>query len=162
MAWTAPAPCAEPTGEWLVADSSARIWIEKCGEQYWGIVAWEKAPGQDTENPDPAKRGQPTLGLPVLLGMKPVETDQWEGEVYNAKNGKTYSARLLLQDADSLKVEGCLIGGFLCLGEVWTRIVQNRRPAGSAANICSRLNLPGPPHQGRLEQNSGRHRANQR
>ena len=67
----APAAAADPKGVWLVDDRSAQIQIENCGGAYWGIVLWERSPGRDTENPDPSLRGRPTLGIPILLGMRP-------------------------------------------------------------------------------------------
>src|SRR5580700_110721 len=86
-----PALADEPTGDWLAADGNAQIHIENCGNALWGFVAWEKEAGRDTENPDPSKRDRPTLGLPILLNMQAStkKPGWWDGEVYNAQNGKT-------------------------------------------------------------------------
>jgi uncharacterized protein (DUF2147 family) len=124
---------AEPTGEWLVADGDARIRIEKCGERYWGVVSWERKPGVDTNNPDPAKRGRPTLGMPVLLGMAPVEANRWNGQVYNSENGKTYTAHISLSGPDTLNIEGCILGGLLCGSQKWARAPIEMPAAGSTA-----------------------------
>ena len=124
---------AEPTGEWLVADGDARIRIEKCGERYWGVVSWERKPGIDTNNPDPAKRGRPTLGMPVLLGMAPVEANRWNGQVYNSENGKTYTAHISLSGPDTLNIEGCILGGLLCGSQKWSRAPVEMPAAGSTA-----------------------------
>lgn len=124
-ATAAPAPRANPTmgptGEWLVENGYAHIKIDNCGESLWGVVSWEKKPGRDTNNPDPSKRDRPTLGLPILLDMKPTEANRWEGEVYNAENGKKYSSSISLGGPDTLRIEGCVLG-FLCGGENWTRV----------------------------------------
>ena len=78
---TGPALAAElsPIGDWLVKDGYANIRIDNCGGKMWGIVAWEKTPGGiDTENPDPAKKTRPILGMPILIGMKPTkEPNKW-------------------------------------------------------------------------------------
>lgn len=117
----APAIAAEPTGEWLVADGVARVRIESCANRLWGLISWEKEPGgTDKENPDPAKRVRPTLGMPILLGMQPTNPNRWEGEIYNAQNGKTYTANISLASPDQLQVQGCVLG-FLCGGQTWTR-----------------------------------------
>ncbi len=109
-----------PVGEWLVANGMARIKIEQCGKDMWGVISWEQQPGgRDSNNPDPAKRARPTLGLPILLGMK-AGSDRWEGQVYNARDGKTYDASVRLISPDVLEIEGCVLG-FLCGGEEWTR-----------------------------------------
>jgi len=113
---------AEPTGEWRTANGVANIRIDDCDGVLWGIISWEKEPGGvDSQNPNPAERSRPTLGLHILLAMKPTKPGLWQGEVYNAENGKTYDSRISLTSPDVLKVEGCVLG-ILCGGESWTRI----------------------------------------
>lgn len=112
---------ANPTGEWLVAKRVARIKIVNCDNRLWGVVAWETNPGVDSNNPDPAKRTRPTLGMPVLLGMEQAEPNKWKGEIYNAEDGKKYSSSITLLNPDLLKVQGCVLG-ILCGGENWTRV----------------------------------------
>src|SRR5215212_1919725 len=88
---------ADPVGDWLVKDGYANIRIDNCAGKMWGIVAWEKTPGGlDVENPDPAKKTRPILGLPILIGLapNPKEPGKWSGEIYNSQNGKMYSASI--------------------------------------------------------------------
>jgi uncharacterized protein (DUF2147 family) len=164
-----PSIAAEPLGDWLVENKGAQIRIENCGGSLWGVVSWETKPGQDTENPDPAMRGRPTLGMPILIDMKPAtveswgKTEQrWKGQVYNAQNGKTYEANIKLQTPDVLKIEGCVLGGIFCGGQEWTRVSSPNPPAGQpkgnapkstpkgavpVSDVCSRVaNLPGRTH----------------
>src|SRR5215467_4277895 len=116
------AAAAEPTGEWRTANGAANIRIDDCDGILWGIVSWEKEPGGlDSNNPNPAARNRPTLGLHILRGMKPTKPGLWQGEVYNAENGKIYDARISLTSPDVLRIEGCVLG-FLCGGENWTRV----------------------------------------
>jgi uncharacterized protein (DUF2147 family) len=114
---------ADPTGDWLVADGVANIRVAQCNGSMWGVVAWEKQPGgRDSNNPDPAKQSRPTIGMPILLDMKKKPgADSWEGQVYNAKDGQTYSSSITPIDADHLEIKGCVLG-FLCGGETWTRV----------------------------------------
>jgi uncharacterized protein (DUF2147 family) len=120
---TASALAADPTGDWLVADGVAHIRVAECNGSMWGAVAWEKEPGGvDEHNPDASKRSRPTLGIAVLSNMKKKSgVDQWEGEVYNANDGKTYSSTIKPVGSDKLEIQGCVLG-FLCGGETWTRI----------------------------------------
>jgi uncharacterized protein (DUF2147 family) len=122
MSCAAAAPASDPTGDWRVADGVANIRVAQCGASMWGVVAWEKEPGgRDRNNPDVSKQSRPTLGMPILLDMKKKPgTDSWEGQVYNAKDGQTYSSWIRPIDADHLEIKGCLLG-FLCGGETWTR-----------------------------------------
>ncbi len=117
FAATAPAWAQDPTGIWLVEDGTAHIRIVKCGNSFWGVVSWEKTPGgRDTKNPDASKRSRPTLGMPTLLDMRASDPGEWEGKVYNAENGRTYDASIELDDANTLNIEGCVLG-VLCGGE---------------------------------------------
>jgi uncharacterized protein (DUF2147 family) len=140
IAPVAAAP-ADPTGEWLVEKGLARIRIVNCDNALWGVVAWERRPDTDRNNPDPRLRSRPTLGMPVLLGIKPAERNRWEGRIYNAQDGRTYQANISLRNPNVLEVRGCVLG-FLCGGEDWSRV----DPQSSAA----------PAHAPRATTGSGR------
>src|ERR1044071_8664805 len=80
---------AEPIGEWVVASKKAHIRIVDCAGTLWGVVSWQQsAGGVDAKNPDPAKRGRPTLGMPVLMDLKANGANNWAGALYNSNNGK--------------------------------------------------------------------------
>jgi uncharacterized protein (DUF2147 family) len=119
----APALAADPTGDWKVADGVANIRVAECNGSMWGVVAWEQTPGgRDTNNPDVSKQSRPTLGMPILIDMKKKPSgDQWEGQVYNAKDGQSYSSTIRPIGSDQLEIRGCVMG-FLCGGETWTRV----------------------------------------
>jgi len=118
----ATALAADPTGDWRVADGVANIRIAECNGSMWGAVAWEKTPGgRDSNNPDVSKRNRPTLGMTILFDMKrKAGLDQWEGRVYNAKDGQFYNSTIKPLGSDQLEIQGCVLG-FLCGGETWTR-----------------------------------------
>src|SRR4051794_21454385 len=120
---SAAALAADPTGDWRVADGVANIRVAECNGSMWGVVAWEKTPGgRDKNNPDVSKQNRPTLGMPILIDMKKKPcVDQWEGQVYNAKDGQLYSSTIKPVGADQLEIQGCVLG-FLCGGETWTRV----------------------------------------
>src|ERR1700719_49458 len=117
------AEAADPTGDWRVADGVANIRVAQCNGSMWGVVAWEQTPGgRDTNNPDVSKKNRPTLGMPILIDMKKkAGADQWEGQVYNAKDGQLYSSTIKPVGSDQLEIQGCVLG-FLCGGETWTRV----------------------------------------
>jgi uncharacterized protein (DUF2147 family) len=113
---------ADPTGDWKVADGVANIRVAQCNGSMWGAVSWEKEPGRDKNNPDVSKQSRPTLGMPILIDMKKkAAVDQWEGQVYNAKDGQFYSSTIKPVGSDQLEIQGCVLG-FLCGGETWTRV----------------------------------------
>jgi len=117
------ASAADPTGDWKVADEVANIRVAECNGSMWGVVAWEKtAGGRDKNNPDASKQSRPTLGMPILIDMKKkTGVDQWEGQVYNAKDGQSYSSTIKPVGTDQLEIQGCVLG-FLCGGETWSRV----------------------------------------
>ncbi len=117
------ASAADPTGDWMVADKVATIRVAECNGAMWGVVAWEKTPGgRDVNNPDVTRQSRPTLGMPILIDMKKKPgVDQWEGQVYNAKDGKSYQSTIKPSGPDQLEIQGCVLG-FLCGGETWTRV----------------------------------------
>jgi uncharacterized protein (DUF2147 family) len=148
IAACASAAAADPRGVWLVEDKSAQIQLENCNGQLWGIVIWERMPGHDNENPDPALRGRPTLGIPIVLGMKPAGQGPetiWRGQIYNAMNGRTYDANIKLVGPDVLHLEGCVLGGLFCGGQDWARVKAPQSNAGAAVraapgiDVCSRV-----------------------
>jgi len=117
-----PAFAAEPVGDWLVANKMAVVRVAPCGEVLCGNIAWTKGPpGTDHNNPDPAKRNRSVIGMPILLDMKPTSSaNRWEGEIYNAEDGKIYSGSIALNSENVLRIEGCVLG-FLCGGQNWSR-----------------------------------------
>jgi uncharacterized protein (DUF2147 family) len=148
---------ADPTGDWMVADQVANIRVAECNGSMWGAVVWEKTPGgRDINNPDVALQSRPTLGMPILIDMKKkTGADQWEGQVYNAKDGKHYSSTIKPVGSDKLEIQGCVLG-FLCGGESWTRVAppipsspsnsMAKGPPKSTSGIKT-TGLPGQPAQ---------------
>lgn len=121
MTASVDAAAPKPTGEWVVADGSARIRIAHCNDALWGAIAWASDPGRDKNNPDPALRSRSVIGMPILLNMKKTAPNRWDGEIYNAEDGRTYTANISLLSEDVLRVQGCVFGGLFCGGENWTR-----------------------------------------
>ena len=119
-----------------MADGVANIRVAQCNGSMWGAVSWEQTPGgRDNNNPDVSKQNRPTLGMPILIDMKKKPgVDQWEGQVYNAKDGQFYSSTIKPIDPDQLEIQGCVLG-FLCGGETWTRVAPPipSSPANSMA-----------------------------
>jgi len=164
-----------PIGEWSVPDwwyapgARSKVRIEKCGGALWGVVSGELKPGLDSENPEPALRGRPTLGMPILLDMKASIVWGWEGHIYNPRNGKTNEANIRLFGSDFIRLEECEHGGVFCGRQEWTRVQASSAgttvPKGNAlkaaaapkaalaesvivaGDVCSRVaNVPGRAH----------------
>jgi uncharacterized protein (DUF2147 family) len=129
-----PAVAADPKGDWLVENKGAVIRVSTCaGNNVCGNIVWTKGPrtATDTNNPDPAKRSRPILGL-QMFEMKPTRPNRWEGEIYNAEDGKTYASSITMRSDNVLRIEGCVLG-FLCGGQDWSRAKCDEAPPPPAA-----------------------------
>jgi uncharacterized protein (DUF2147 family) len=76
----------------------------------------------DRNNPDPAKRSVPSLGLEVMKDFVYLGDGHWgDGTIYDPDNGKTYKCKATLGEDGNLHVRGYI--GFSLLGRttVWTR-----------------------------------------
>ena len=119
-------------GVWLNEDKDAHVKIEKTDGKFYGKIIWMRdpidedtgKPKKDKENSDKELRSRPVLGLEILTGFV-FDDDEWEdGDIYDPKNGKTYSCYMKFNDdtKDELKVRGYI--GFSLLGRTtyWTRV----------------------------------------
>jgi uncharacterized protein (DUF2147 family) len=145
LAAASPARAAEPVGTWLVEGGYAHIKMDICGDRLWGIVAWEKKPNVDRNNPDASKRSRPTLGIPILMGLTQSKPGKWEGEIYNTEDGRNYGAYVSMASEDVLTLEGCVLG-FLCQSQSWTRVAETPPPPpGANARAAAPRPAPHPP-----------------
>ncbi|MDX7950946.1 DUF2147 domain-containing protein [Lichenihabitans sp. Uapishka_5] len=142
----------DPTGTWLVEDGRAKIKMEKCGTDHknlCGTVVWLKEPlddkGQpkkDLQNPDPAKRSRPALGMELIKDLTP-DDDLYVGQIYNAENGKMYTVKVHSEKQAELNVKGCLLS-ILCMSQHWTRVADLPLPATVASIGAKSKGHPAP------------------
>jgi uncharacterized protein (DUF2147 family) len=130
---SAAAQTADPVGEWLVKDGSARIKVVSCPQEQnqppilWGVIWAEMKPGRDTANPDPSMKNRPMLGVPILINMKQTQANRWDGKIYDARGGSIYDANVTLNRNDMLEVRGC-VASIFCGGEDWKRVTGTNTP----------------------------------
>ena len=123
-------------GVWYNQEKDARIEIFKCGEKYCGKIVWlkepnypagskEGAPGTpkvDNNNPAPALRTRPVMGLQIVHDFVFVGDSLWKnGTVYDPKNGKTYSGKITLVSPGQLNLRGFIGISLIGRTAVWTR-----------------------------------------
>ena len=127
-----PAQASDPSGLWWAERGSAQVEITRCDGALCGRVAWLRhpfgdhgCPLRDVENPDPALRGRPVVGIELLRNLRatPSSPGEWAGgEIYDPTSGRTYAAVLQVDGPDQLRVRGYL--GFRLLGRTttWFRV----------------------------------------
>jgi len=95
-----------PVGLWLTEEKEGKVRIEPCGANLCGYSVDAKS----NEN-----------GEQVLINMKPAK-DKWTGRIYDPKSGSTYDSTIALKGTDTLRVQGCALGGMFCGGQTWSRL----------------------------------------
>jgi uncharacterized protein (DUF2147 family) len=95
-----------PVGRWIVDDGDRRVQIIPCGKSLCGIISVAKPDAVDRFNPDPDLRNRTIINLPVLIEMTQTESNRWEGQIYNTRDGRTYFGKTSLRSANLLEVEG--------------------------------------------------------
>jgi uncharacterized protein (DUF2147 family) len=110
-------------GRWLTPAKDSVIEIAPCGPRICGRVAKILKPAPDgnsvdRNNPNPALRARPILGLAILSDFSDAGS-QWSGTIYDPRNGKSYRSNLARNADGTLKVQGCI--AFFCQTQTWTK-----------------------------------------
>ncbi|MFM8747360.1 MAG: DUF2147 domain-containing protein [Aestuariivirga sp.] len=113
---TAPAQAgSDATGTWRMANGKVTVKVTRCGANLCGKVVGLRKPRDDKgrprldkENPNPSLRSRPVIGLTILRNMRADGEGYWTGTIYNPDDGKTYSSYMTLQNARTMKVDGCV------------------------------------------------------
>ena len=110
-------------GRWLTPAKDSVIEIAPCGAKICGRVAKILKPAADgtstdKNNPNPALRARPILGVPILSDFTDAGS-QWSGTIYDPRNGKSYRSNVARNADGTLKVQGCI--AFFCQTQTWTK-----------------------------------------
>ena len=116
-------------GSWANPSGEDHVLIYKKGDKFFGKLDWIKHPNDeqgkpktDKNNPDPALRSNPDLGLELLKNFTYDGDDEYtDGTIYDPKNGKTYSCKMTL-DGSNLKIRGYIGISLFGRTETWTRV----------------------------------------
>lgn len=116
-------------GIWLSASGEGKIQIYKEGDRYFGKLYWMKEPNGpkgnpklDNNNPDPALRNKPLLGLVILKNFRYNDGEWSGGLIYDPKNGKEYKSYIKLKDPQTLSLRGYIGISLLGRTELWKRV----------------------------------------
>jgi uncharacterized protein (DUF2147 family) len=106
-------------GLWLTQDRGGVVRISPCESGLCGwIVGLDLAPG---EAPERDVQGRSHCGLPLITAVQQTGPNEWQGSITNPRDGKTYSARLLLDDAGRLELRGYVLVPLFGSTQIWTR-----------------------------------------
>ena len=116
-------------GIWLTQDKDSKVEIYKKNNKYHGKIVWLKEPNKngkpkvDDKNSDESKHERAIIGLVLMTSFVYDEDFVWEdGEIYDPKNGKTYSCKMTLsKDKNTLDVRGYIGISLIGRTAIWTR-----------------------------------------
>ena len=115
----------EPYGSWKTPDGAV-LRMERCGAALCGRlmvlppISYNPR-GLDIYNRDRTLRGRPLQGVLLLQSFMGGPTKWTGGSAYNPGDGRTYSGRIELLDANTLKLTGCAFRIF-CRSQTWKRM----------------------------------------
>lgn len=114
-------------GLWSTEAKTAHVDIADCGDGTpCGTIVWVKAPEgvvvRDTENPDPALRDTPLVGVKMIYGFERKSSAWKKGQIYDPSNGKSYKSAIKLKADGTLEMKGCV--GPICKTQIWTAVTE--------------------------------------
>lgn len=113
----------------MTEDGRSKIRFEACDGTVCGRIVWLKYTSDpntgnaptDKNNPDPALRQRPILGMVVFSDIKPDGEGGYSAQAYNAEDANVYDVTLRPKAAGTLELEGCGLGGLICQTQTWQR-----------------------------------------
>ena len=127
------AHAADPIGTWQTKDGRARIRTVHCnasGADLCGYVVWLRDPRDrsgrprlDAANREDAKKTRPLLGHELMAGLRSVSEGRYEGDIYNADDGKVYRSEVWSGSPGELSIKGC-VAVVLCVTQTWRRVTD--------------------------------------
>lgn len=106
-------------GVWRNPKNTVHVEMKPCGPRVCGYVVWANAKAQE----DAREGGTANLiGSQLLREFAPDNSGGWKGKVFVPNRNMTLSGTAKPVTPTSLMARGCLLPGFLCKSQVWTRI----------------------------------------
>ncbi|TPG52986.1 DUF2147 domain-containing protein [Sphingomonas glacialis] len=109
---------APPKGLWTNPQKSVRVVFQDCGRAMCGKIVWASPKAQA----DAARGGGGQLvGAMLFSDFVEQRRGLWNGSVLIPDIGQTVSGTIEQTGPDTLVGEGCLVAGFGCKRQTWTR-----------------------------------------
>lgn len=131
LAFAEETPDEEPPhnvyGLWQLESGSVDVKIADCGDgtpcgTMIRVDSDQDGIAVDRFNNDPQLAKRPLVGLKMLSGFERYKNGWKGGTIYNARNGKSYTSKIMLNSDGTLKVKGCV--GPICKTQTWLRITD--------------------------------------
>lgn len=115
-----PAPAVDPIfGTWANPKHTLAVKTAPCGADLCGaIVAATPTALQDARDAGVTQ----LIGTELLREYRKTGSDRWSGTVFIPDMGRSFSSHIVQLSPNTLRISGCLFGGFLCKSQDWTRL----------------------------------------
>ncbi len=119
-------------GNWYNEEKTAQVKIYKAVDgKFWGKIVWMKEPNKDgrprvdEKNSKPGLRTRPLMNLPLLSHFSKKDDNTYDGgEIYDPKNGKTYSCTITYRNDNELGIRGYIGISLIGRTTTWTRAAE--------------------------------------
>lgn len=116
-------------GIWWNQEKTSKIEVYKNNGKYFGKIIHLEEPNDeqgkpkvDKDNPEAKLRTRPLLGMVILQDLAYDEDNEYEdGNIYDPKSGKTYSANAELVNKNQLDLRGYVGISLIGRTSTWTR-----------------------------------------
>lgn len=116
-------------GSWYNEEKTAQVRIYKAVDgKYWGKIAWLKEPTKDgkpkvdEKNTKASLRTRPLMNMVLLSHFTKKDDETYDGgEIYDPKNGKTYSCTITYRNEKELGIRGYIGISLIGRTTTWTR-----------------------------------------
>lgn len=128
------AACDAILGKWWFPKRNGQMEI-RCDKDVYSakVIAYDKKDALDKNNPDPALRERPFVGVEMLKDFKyDAKKQTWAGgTIYDGDSGKTYKCALWFKDGDTSRLNARGYVGISVLGrtEVFARVTESEEKA---------------------------------
>ncbi|MHA6722688.1 DUF2147 domain-containing protein [Sphingomonas sp. RS2018] len=128
LALLAAAPAAAapalPEGIWINPRHSVAVRTGSCGARLCGWVVWASAEAQgDARDSGTGK----LIGTKLLQDYRAEGDHRWKGTVFVPDMQRSFDSEIAQVSPVTLKIKGCILGGFICKSQLWTQIAEPPR-----------------------------------
>jgi uncharacterized protein (DUF2147 family) len=117
-------------GTWRHPDNGSLIQIYPCDSAICAkVVSVDDPNRKDVNNPDPALRDRPIVGIVIWRHARETARLQWSGSSYSPLDGATHYGTLHLTGDTTLVVASCNLSVMPCFERTWTKVSNETAPA---------------------------------
>lgn len=121
-----PAEAAQ-VGRWVTESGNLEVDIAPCGQALCGTVA-KVIDNKSMSDPSKSMADGPSpLGMKILTDFVPTTAGEWQGQIFNRENGKTYDCLMSVSAPDQLKLHAYVGTPMMGKSQIWRRVAATDR-----------------------------------